>query len=59
LVTKMTAGAGTAVFCVVAILSAQITTLRAAWTRTAVRAAGSWIAAVGILMLGLLARQNF
>lgn len=50
------AGAVTAVFCVLAILSAQVTTLRAGWTRIAVRVAGSWIAASGLLMLGWLAR---
>ena len=50
------AGAVTAVFCLLAILSAQVTTLKADWTRIAVRVAGSWIAAAGILMLGWLAR---
>jgi hydrogenase/urease accessory protein HupE len=54
--TLALAGVGTAVLCLVAILSAQVTTLRTGWTRIAVRAAGSWITAVGILMLGLLAR---
>jgi len=49
-------GAVTAVFCVLAILSAQVTTLQAGWTRVAVRVAGSWIAASGLLMLGWLAR---
>jgi hydrogenase/urease accessory protein HupE len=50
------AGAVTAVFCLLAIVSSQVTTLRAAWTRIAVRVAGSWIAAAGVLMLGWLAR---
>ena len=50
------AGAVTAVFCVLAILAAQVTTLQAGWTRIAVRVAGSWIAASGLLMLGWLAR---
>jgi urease accessory protein len=50
------AGAVTAVFCLLAILAAQVTTLHAGWTRIAVRVAGSWIAAAGLLMLGWLAR---
>lgn len=50
------AGAVSAVFCLFAILSAQVTTFQAGWTRTAVRAVGSWIAAAGLLMLGWLAR---
>jgi len=33
-----------------------VTTLRAGWTRIAVRVAGSWIAAAGLLMIGWLAR---
>jgi urease accessory protein len=50
------AGAATAVFCLIAILSAQVTTLHAAWTRIAVRVAGSWIAAAGVLMVGWIVR---
>jgi urease accessory protein len=34
------------------LLSARVVSLRAAWTRIAVRVAGSWVAAVGILMFG-------
>jgi len=49
-------GAVSAVFCLFAMLSAQVATLQAGWTRIAVRAAGSWIAAAGLLMLGWLAR---
>jgi hydrogenase/urease accessory protein HupE len=49
-------GAATAVFCLVTLLSAQVTTLQAGWTRIAVRVAGSWLAAAGLLMLGWLAR---
>jgi urease accessory protein len=49
-------GAVSAVFCLLAILSAQVTTVRAGWAQTAVRVAGSWIAAAGVLMLGWLAR---
>lgn len=43
--------AGT-VFVVVALAAALAASLRAAWTRAAVRVAGGWIAAVGLLMLG-------
>jgi hydrogenase/urease accessory protein HupE len=50
------AGAVTAAFCLFTILSAQITTVRAAWGCIAVRVAGSWLSAAGILMLGWLAR---
>jgi urease accessory protein len=49
-------GAVTAVFCLLAIVAAEVTTLREGWTRIAVRVAGSWIAAAGVLMLGWLAR---
>ena len=36
----------------VVLLSAFVVTLKADWMRIAVRVAGSWIAAVGLLMLG-------
>jgi urease accessory protein len=49
-------GAITAVFCVTAVVSAEVTALPAGWPRIAVRVAGSWIAAAGLLMLGWLAR---
>jgi hydrogenase/urease accessory protein HupE len=49
-------GATTAVFCLAAIVSAEVTALSAGWTRIAVRVGGSWIAAAGLLMLGWLAR---
>jgi len=38
------------------IVSAFVVSLRAAWTRIAVRVAGSWVAAIGILMFGWMAR---
>jgi hydrogenase/urease accessory protein HupE len=50
------AGAVTAAFCLFAILAAQVTTIRAGWGRIALRAAGSWVAAAGLLMLGWLTR---
>jgi len=50
------AGAVTAAFCLFAVLAAQVATIRLAWAQIAVRVAGSWLAAAGILMLGWLAR---
>jgi hydrogenase/urease accessory protein HupE len=52
------AGAITAIFCATAILSAEATALPAGWPRVAVRVAGSWIAAAGLLMLGWLLRPG-
>jgi hydrogenase/urease accessory protein HupE len=45
-------GIVSAVFVVVALLAAFVISLRPAWTRIAVRVAGSWIAAMGLLFLG-------
>jgi hydrogenase/urease accessory protein HupE len=45
-------GIGSAVFVVVALSSALIVSLKPSWTRVAVRVAGSWIVAIGMLMLG-------
>mgnify|MGYP003412646128 CR=1 FL=1 len=39
-------------FVVVALAAALVVALRAPWTRIAVRVAGSWIAAIGLLLLG-------
>jgi urease accessory protein len=47
-VLGMTAG----VFVLVVLAAAGVTALRAPWGRIAVRVAGSWIAAVGLLMIG-------
>ena len=46
------AGIAAVVFAAVALVSAFVTTLRSEWTRIAVRVAGSWVAAIGLLMLG-------
>ncbi len=46
------AGIGSAIFVVVALASAFVVSLRTAWMRIAVRVAGSWVAAIGLLMLG-------
>jgi hydrogenase/urease accessory protein HupE len=50
------AGAVTTVFCVTALVAAEMTALPAGWPRVAVRVAGSWIAAAGVLTLGWIAR---
>ena len=49
-------GATVTVFLVITVLAAFVVSLRAAWTRIAMRVAGSWITAVGLLMLGWLTR---
>ncbi|MDH5209066.1 MAG: HupE/UreJ family protein [Burkholderiaceae bacterium] len=51
-------GAVTAVFCLYTVVAAYVTTVRVAWGRIAVRVAGSWVSAAGILMLGWLARGS-
>lgn len=45
-------GIAGAIFVLVALASAMVVSLRRPWTRIAVRVTGSWIAAVGLLMLG-------
>ena len=52
------AGSVTAVFGLFAILAAQVTTIDVAWGRIALRVAGSWVAAAGLLMMGWLARGS-
>ncbi len=54
--TLALAGAGAAAFCIVSIVAGQVSALRANWTAIGVRVAGSWLAAVAILMLGWMAR---
>ena len=46
------------VFVVVAIGASEVISLRAAWTRIAVRVAGSWIAATGLLLFGWSLRMH-
>src|SRR5262249_26178281 len=46
------AGAASALFVVVSLVTGQVVSVRAAWARIAVQVAGSWIAAVGLFMLG-------
>ena len=45
-------GISVAVFLLVALIAALVVSLRKQWTRIAVRVAGSWITAIGLLMLG-------
>jgi hydrogenase/urease accessory protein HupE len=45
-------GVAVTVFVLVALLASFVVSLRAYWTRVAVRVAGSWIAAIGLLMVG-------
>jgi urease accessory protein len=39
-------------FVLVALISAFVVSVRAVWARMAMRVAGSWVAAIGLLMLG-------
>jgi hydrogenase/urease accessory protein HupE len=50
------AGLGCAVFVTVALVAGQVAALEKEWARIAVRVAGSWIGAIGLLMLGWAAR---
>ncbi len=43
---------------VTAPVAAVVTTLRAGWARIAVRVVGSWIAAIGLMMLGVQLRGD-
>lgn len=49
-------GISSILFVLVAITAAIVISLKAAWTRVAVRVTGSWIVAVGLLMLGWMAK---
>jgi hypothetical protein len=49
-------GASTAVFLITLLLTAIVAWEKPAWTRIAVRVAGSWIVAIGLLMLAWLVR---
>ena len=51
-------GLVSAVFVLIALGSAAVVRLRAHWTRIAVRVAGSWIAASGLLILGWALRAR-
>jgi hypothetical protein len=49
-------GIACAAFVIVALVAGQVATLQKEWARIAVRVAGSWIGAIGLLMLGWAAR---
>jgi urease accessory protein len=46
------AGVAVALFVAVSLLSGQASSVRLLWVRVAVRVVGSWIVAIGLLMLG-------
>jgi hydrogenase/urease accessory protein HupE len=50
-------GLVSAVFVLVALAAASVVRLRAQWARIAVRVAGSWVVAIGLLMLGWSVRR--
>jgi hydrogenase/urease accessory protein HupE len=50
------AGIGCAVFVLVALVAGQVAALKKEWARIMVRVAGSWIGAIGLLMLGWAVR---
>ena len=50
------AGSAAALFVVVSLVTGQVASVRAAWSRIAVQIAGSWIAAIGLFMLGWAVR---
>jgi hydrogenase/urease accessory protein HupE len=51
------AGIACSLFAIVSLLAGQAAALQAQWTRLAVRISGSWIAAIGLLMLGWSVRS--
>lgn len=52
------AGIVVAVFTLVALATSFVVPLRAAWARLVVRVGGSWIAAIGLLLLGWALRRG-
>jgi len=51
-------GSVAAVFTLVALAASFVLPLRAAWARVVVRVAGSWIAAIGLLLIGWAIRSR-
>jgi hydrogenase/urease accessory protein HupE len=51
-------GIATAVFTLIALTSSTVVPLKAAWPRIAIRVAGSWIAAIGLLLAGWTFRST-
>jgi urease accessory protein len=52
------AGVTAALLVVVLLLAGQVAPVRAPWARIAVQVAGSWIAAIGLFMLGWAVRRG-
>ncbi|HKA29341.1 MAG TPA: HupE/UreJ family protein [Candidatus Binatia bacterium] len=52
------AGGAAALFVLVSLVTGQVASVRAAWARIAVQVAGSWIAAIGLFMLGWAVRGH-
>jgi len=52
------AGVAIALFVAVSLSAGQAASMRVPWARVAVRVAGSWIAAIGLLMLGWAVRVH-
>jgi urease accessory protein len=48
----ITAGVAIAICIIVSLLAGQAASIKVGWARVALRVVGSWIAAIGILMLG-------
>jgi urease accessory protein len=51
-------GVGVALFVAVSLLAGQASVVHVPWARVAVRVAGSWIVAIGLLMLGWAMRVS-
>jgi urease accessory protein len=51
-------GVGTALFITVSLLAGQAASVQLQWARVAIRVAGSWIVAIGLLMLGWALRVS-
>jgi hydrogenase/urease accessory protein HupE len=51
-------GSAAAVFTLVALAASFVVPLRAAWARLVVRVAGSWIVAIGLLLIGWAIRSG-
>jgi hydrogenase/urease accessory protein HupE len=51
-------GVSCALVALVALVAGQVVDVRAAWARIGLRVAGSWIAAIGLLMLGWTIRAT-
>jgi hypothetical protein len=51
-------GVAAALFVLVSLLAGQAASVHVPWARVAVRVAGSWIVAIGLLMLGWALRAS-